>query len=304
MSVYAAKARDPDREINQAFKRAVIYSAGAHLVLILAMTIGAWASSARPGKATKTPYGNSIQVGLYSAPPIIEPAPQKTEAAKPEKPKTTEPTKPPPATPKPEPPKPEPAKPATIPKPEPKKEPEKKPEPPKKPEPAKKPEPTKPAPAKPAPADNRLEPPPSLPDDKARDVADAREAMRRTGDPGPPGRPGSPSGSGEEFDEIMEIIERDVRMKFYQGDVGSQFSLYWKPPPSVPAYQGLRVDVLLIVDNQGNVKDYEIVYRSGNADLDRSVETVLKTIRKLPPPPRPAPDNRTIIPLRFRPDEF
>jgi len=317
MSAYALD-NGRDREFQRAFKKAVIISLAFHCAVVLAMAV-----SAMFGEKTES-MPRTMPVSLMSAAP--GPPPSKSTAVAPPDKKEEKKTLPTPPPKKPEP-KPEP-KPKPPPQPEKKEEPKKGPDKklekktisPKKEEVVKKkdkqekkkeekkeevrketkPEKTS-SPATP-------EPPAKKDTEIAKNDAPSAlasnpdiEAARRL--QGPPGVEGGTS-SRAQWNSAMEVIEKDPRMKVYQGTVGGYIRDYWVLPPSVPEGQGLHVDVMIKVDQNGNVLDYEIVHESGHADFDQSVKDLLKNIERIPSVPVQVPGGELELPLRFIPEGY
>ncbi len=332
MSAYAMD-NGRDRGFQRAFKKAVIISLAFHCAIFLAMAV-----SAMFGKETET-MPRTMPVSLMNAAP--GPPSSQSAALAPSKPtqkeeKKTVPT-PPPKKPEPKPePEPETEKiKKTDPPPKPEKT-EKKKEPEK--EPAKKPEKKTISPKKeevvkkedkqekkeekkkeevrkgPEPESEKASAPepPKAPAEKDKEIAKSDapstlasnpdiEAARRL--QGPPGVEGGTS-SRSQWNSAMEVIEKDPRMKMYQGTVGTYIRDYWILPPSVPEGQGLRVDVMIKVDQNGNILDYEIVHESGHADFDQSVKDLLKNIERIPSVPVQVPGGELELPLRFIPEGY
>jgi len=125
-----------------------------------------------------------------------------------------------------------------------------------------------------------------------------QETTGRTSDDAARGK-----GSETGFGKAMQGIEGDLRMMYYREEAAAKLFEAWSPPMSVPVDQGLHFDVMVRVDASGKVIDYKVLYESGNADLDRSVMTLLEDIKRLPPPPYTPESGVQELPFRFVPED-
>ena len=263
MSVSALDWESRDRELRKTLLRAVAFSCGVHLLALAFVGI----------------------IGAYNTKPRLdERAIQVRLLAPPAKPRKVELSKPAPQAPaktqKPIPKKPEPEKPKVLAKPELKPEAQK--------EVNKKEEP------KPEPED--VEPATPLPEDKMEDIELARSMINNSEKP-------SSADDDKEWNEAMAGIEGDIRMTHYRDEAGMILKEAWRLPTTVPSDAGLHVDVIIKVDEVGNILSYKIINPSGNPDLDRSVEMLLIEVKKLPSFPYSAKSGFLELPLRFMPGE-
>lgn len=266
-----------DRELKRAFSKAIIFSGVAHFLLLIAIGI-IGVQSQKPRLDEK-----SIQVRFLAAPRAKKAVAIKASAPA---------AKPPQATP----PKPKPKKPKVIPKPELKPETVKKEDKPKpKPKEKKEIKPKKPKP-KPKP-EPEVDPAPLLPDDTMDDIELARNMLKESKTPKIAGQ------DDAQWHNAMAGIEGDLRMMHYHEEAGVWLRDAWRLPATVPSDTGLHVDVILRVDEAGNILDYEIINLSPHPDLNRSVEMLLEEIKKLPPLPYSTRGGFLKLPLRFEPGE-
>jgi len=81
-------------------------------------------------------------------------------------------------------------------------------------------------------------------------------------------------------------LEKLARIKWsYYERARQVYAQNWVIPPSVPADENLRVRVIVVIDEQGRVKDFQVLSWSGNQELDLSVQKLLQKVKQLPPPP-------------------
>ncbi|MFO8058776.1 MAG: TonB family protein [bacterium] len=324
MSAFALDGRR-DREFQRTFRKALVISLACHGAVVLMMAL----SSMFGGNTQKLP--RTMPVSLMSAPPGPKPSAATPPPAKKKKQKAV--AKPPPEKPQK---KPEPKKePEPEPEPESKKEPEPEPEP----EPKKeKKTPKKKAPDKPEKKISPRKKEDSVKKNQQKEKEEPKKKKEKAESiepPSPPGkdeqkvsknespstlasnpdieaarrlRAGASSGTTTtketSWNSASELIKEDPRMKTYHSTIGGQIRDYWILPPSVPEGQGLHVDVIVTVDQKGNVLDHEIVHKSGHPDFDQSVKDLIQKLERLPAVPVEVPGGELELPLRFVPEGY
>ncbi len=232
------------------FNKTLLYTTGAHVALILVMGIFALVSSC----TRKAPEKVHV-FSLVSAPTPVTP-----RAAAPQPPSET-----PQEEPEPEP-KPQPEQPKPEPKPV-----ERKPEP--------KPEPTpelvsytdftreNPQP-KPKPQPPKPKPQPREPDTRIQDVSEAIADL---------------------LDDASESVDVSAstpatRLNRYISQLRSRLNVLWDQPEGLPPGVWL-VRIEFEVSSTGVVTSARFLRRSGNAEFDASIATVLSKFKKTTPPP-------------------
>lgn len=88
-----------------------------------------------------------------------------------------------------------------------------------------------------------------------------------------------------EWNQLVGEISSDLEKWSYYERARQVYAQNWVIPPSVPADENLRVRVIVVIDEQGRVKDFQVLSWSGNQELDLSVQKLLQKVKQLPPPP-------------------
>ncbi len=109
------------------------------------------------------------------------------------------------------------------------------------------------------------------------------------------------SGAEAEWQGILGDINADIEKSAYRNRVGDNYNRNWVLPSSVPEDPNLRVRVIIRIDKNGNVMDYQVLSLSGNRDLDRSVQKLLDLVKQLPVPPLSPGAQWLSIGIEFRP---
>jgi outer membrane biosynthesis protein TonB len=248
--------------------------------------------------------------------PVRDPLPQPREVEKPSPPKPKQqaslpppPAPPPPAPPPPAPPKEaEPVKkePEPEPKPEPKPEPVAKPEPKPKPEPEPEPEPKKAAEPEVAPAPTPRKKPKPPPEDDFASVLKTVENLKSRP------QPKKPEAQEKSFDQAIEDVLKkhdatepsprsrqlsslDPGAKMSMSEIDAlrrQIERCWNPPAGAPEAENLVVEVQLQINQDGTVRQAQIVdssrmyrdsyYRAAAESVLRAVKHPMCTPLKLP----------------------
>ena len=241
------------REMRNAKRRALAASVVLHvagLLALLLLSTASGASCARP-KLQDEPLFLDFTVAVPPPPPPEEAPDEPDEPDEPEPEPEPEPDPEDIAPPEPEPPKPEP------PKPEPK------------------PEPPKPKPKPDIRQNNRVTnwkppknaPPPSEPTLSPEEIEKLLRQGARISD-----RTSVPT----------DLSAREIAA--YDNHIFETCNAAWAQPAGLG--RGLSAEASLEIEANGSIKSASLSRRSGNAALDASVEQVLRSIRKLNPPPR------------------
>jgi len=100
---------------------------------------------------------------------------------------------------------------------------------------------------------------------------------------------------------LLGEISLDIGKSLYYQEAAGVYAQSWTVPPSVPINENLRVRVVVRIDKNGRVIDYQALIWSKNQALDRSVEKILEAVKELPPPPIPPGGQWFSLPMEFRP---
>jgi len=109
------------------------------------------------------------------------------------------------------------------------------------------------------------------------------------------------AGLDGQWNALVGEIGLDIEKSLYYQQVAEVYAQNWNIPPSVPINENLKVRVVVRIDKNGRVIDYQVLNWSKNQVLDRSVEKVLETVKELPPPPMPSGGQWFSLPIEFRP---
>jgi len=113
---------------------------------------------------------------------------------------------------------------------------------------------------------------------------------------------GEASGADAEWQGIIGEIRADIVKSAYFQRASEVYKQSWIVPSSVPTDDpNLRVRVVVRIDANGNVMDYQVLSWSGNQALDRSVAKLLDTVKELPAPPISAGAQWFSMGIEFRP---
>jgi len=93
------------------------------------------------------------------------------------------------------------------------------------------------------------------------------------------------AGADAEWASLVAGINVDLERRAYNQRAGGVYNRNWSVPASVPQDRNLRVRVVVRIDREGKVIDYQVFSKSGHSEFDRSVMRLLDTVKELPAPP-------------------
>lgn len=88
-----------------------------------------------------------------------------------------------------------------------------------------------------------------------------------------------------EWRAALADISSSLQKQAYFAQAQRKYAEAWLLPASVPRRSGLKVQVMILVDQDGKVRDIKVLSFSGNEALDRSVNRVLMEVKELGPVP-------------------
>ncbi|MEE2717712.1 MAG: TonB family protein [SAR324 cluster bacterium] len=91
--------------------------------------------------------------------------------------------------------------------------------------------------------------------------------------------------------------------RIYRTRLIAYLAEHWEVPPHL-ADQDMVVEVRFVIERSGTIETGEVLKKSGNRFLDRSVQKVLDSLPFLPPVPDSYPDSRYEFFLGFNPSTF
>lgn len=108
---------------------------------------------------------------------------------------------------------------------------------------------------------------------------------------------GSKVSGGTSF-ELRGIGGGGVPYANFKQSVISAYTRAWIVPDGVTD-KDATVETLVVIGRDGTVLSARITQRSGNSELDRSVQRVLERVKQVPPLPEDSKDDQREVPINF-----
>jgi TonB family protein len=107
----------------------------------------------------------------------------------------------------------------------------------------------------------------------------------------------SPDGTGDETIDLGgRGMRADPELAKYIAQLQRLFNQHFRPLPSVVAGNpNLRTRVRIAFDDSGALTGYDVVNRSGNASYDRSAESAVQAVSRVPLPPEKYRDQSFVV---------